>query len=324
MMKLRHLFHNPDLAHMLVNNWNFDADSLDLFQHFRISANAVYPFRIHGEVCFLRFCPTSEKAKEQILAELEFIQYLRSNQYPALEPVPAKSGEYLVQKDTPWGGYSASVFKRVQGKQISEVGFEEEIMFAYGAALGELHALSRVYTAPQNKRWSHMEVFDWIEEVLQALPTQDPALSELSRLREACSRLPCSPDLYGLIHYDFELDNVFYDETTRTCSVIDFDDAVYHWYLMDIVQALDSLQDEMPPEELPAKQAVFLQGYRSKFPLDEALFTAMPIFRRYAGLYKYARNARSMQEQWEHEPDWMITLRQKLARFQLRQMEKFL
>ncbi len=53
MMKLRHLFHNPDLAHMLVSNWEYDADSLDLFQHFRISANAIYPFRIHGEVCLL-------------------------------------------------------------------------------------------------------------------------------------------------------------------------------------------------------------------------------------------------------------------------------
>ena len=103
MMKLRHLFNNPDLAHMLVSNWDFDADSLDLFQYFRISANAIYPFRIHGEVCFLRFCSTSEKAKEQILAELGFIHYLRSNHYPALEPVPARNGECLVQKETPWG-----------------------------------------------------------------------------------------------------------------------------------------------------------------------------------------------------------------------------
>ena len=323
MMKLRYLFNNLDLARMLVSNWEYDADSLDLFQYFRISANAIYPFRIRGEVCFLRFCPTSEKAKEQVLAELELIHYLRSNRYPALEPVPAKNGEELVQKDTPWGGYYASVFKRVSGKPISEAGFEESIIFAYGAALGELHALTQAYTAPQIRRWSHVDVFDWIETVLHSLPSQEPALRELGRLREACSHLPCSPEVYGLIHYDFELDNVFYDQTSRTCSVIDFDDAVYHWYLMDIVQALDSLQDEVPPDELPAKRAAFLEGYRSKFPVDEALFTAMPLFRRFAGLYKYARIARSVQEQWEHEPEWMVTLRQKLARIQSRQMEKF-
>ena len=191
-------------------------------------------------------------------------------------------------------------------------------------ALGELHTRSRAYTAPQVKRWTHLDMFAWIEEELQALPTQEPALRELRLLREACYRLPCSPDLYGLIHYDFETDNVFFDAQTQACSVIDFDDAVYHWYLMDVVQALDSLQDEMSPGDLPAKQAVFLEGYRSKFPLDEAFFPAMPLFRRFAGLYKYARIARSVQERWDNEPEWMVSLRQKLARGQSRQMEKSL
>lgn len=51
-----------------------------------------------------------------------------------------------------------------------------------------------------------------------------------------------------MIHYDFEFDNVFYDDESTTCNIIDFDDAMYHWYAMDIELTLDSLQDCIPHE----------------------------------------------------------------------------
>ncbi len=89
MMKFRHLFHNLDLAEMLVKNWEYDPVSLELFQYL---ANAIYPFKVAGKVCFLRCCPAEEKNRESILAELEFIDYLRANGYPALEDLPASSG----------------------------------------------------------------------------------------------------------------------------------------------------------------------------------------------------------------------------------------
>ncbi len=314
MMKLKHLFDNPVLAEMLLKNWEYDASSLELFQYFRISANAIYPFRQQGEICFLRCCPTSEKQKENILAELDFLGYLHSKQFPALEPVPAKSEELLVQKCTPWGEYFASVFKRVPGAQISESGFEDEILFAYGAALGQLHKLSSEYTAPKARRWSHVDVFNWIDETLNGLELDNSSLEELNLLKETFATLPIHPGNYGLIHYDFEPDNVFYDPVTKSCSAIDFDDAMYHWYVMDLVQALGSLKDEIDASEYLPKQAVFLAGYRSKYEIDNRIFAAIPLFERFVNLYGYTRVARSIQEQWENEPEWLVELRVKLAR----------
>jgi len=312
MMKLMHLFNNPDLAEMLLKNWEYDETSLDMFQYFRISANAIYPFKKDGEVHFLRCCPTSEKTKDNILAELEFVNYLRSNQYNALEPIPSTGGGELIQQSTPWGEYYASVFKRVMGNQISETDFSDGIMFSYGAALGQLHVLSSEYTAPKTKRWTHVEVFYWIEETLKSLTHETSAMEELDLLREYFSKLPINSKNYGLIHYDFELDNVFYDDTTKSCSVIDFDDTMYHWYVMDIVQALESLKSEVAEDEFSRKQAVFIEGYRSRIGLDNELFAMMPVFKRFADLYGYTRVARSIQEQWENEPDWMVELRAKL------------
>ena len=322
-MKLRHLFSNPALAEMLLKNWEYDETSLDLFQYFRISANAIYPFKKDGEVHFLRCCPTSEKTKDNIFAEIEFLNYLRSNQYNALEPIPSKNGDELIQKSTPWGEYYVSVFKRVMGKQISETDFSDEIMFSYGAALGQLHALFSKYIAPKTKRWTHVDVFNWIEETLKSLARETSAMEELDLLREYFSKLPINSKNYGVIHYDFELDNVFYDKATTYCSVIDFDDAMYHWYIMDIIQALHSIKSETAEPEFPHKQAVFIEGYKSRFDIDDGLFAMMPVFKRFANLYQYARVARAMHEHWDNEPDWMVELRAKLTKSLARNSEFF-
>lgn len=322
MMKLRHLFDNPDLAHMLLENWKYDASSLDMFQYYRISANAIYPFKKNEEIYLLRFCPTSEKRKDHIIAELDFIGYLRRKHYNALESVPSKTGEELVQKATPWGEYYASVFKRVRGKQISESRLDNDIVLTFGASLGQLHKLSREYTPPKTTRWTHTDVFTWIKKTLQAVSAEELPFNELTLLKNYFLTLPINHNNYGLIHYDFELDNVFYDYATKSCSVIDFDDAMYHWYMMDIEQTLDSLKSEIAEQEFHQKKAVFLKGYRTQFSLDDNLLAMMPLFRRFANLYGYTRIVRSLQEQWDNEPEWLVSLREKLAQA-LRQRSKY-
>lgn len=314
MLKFRYLFDNPDLARMLVKNWAYDEDSEELFQYFRISANAIYPLRIQGEICYLRFSPISEKLEENVLAELAFLDYLRSQGYPAMEAVKSISEDQLVRKETPWGNYYASVFKRVAGKQISQTDFNDEFMYAYGAALGELHALSRKYENPHLRRWTHKDVFDWMEKTLCELGLDQEIMQELALLRSEFDQLPMNQDNYGLIHYDFEPDNVFYDETSHRCSVIDFDDAMVHWFVMDIVQALEAIRDEMALDDCSYQEAVFLKGYRSQFEMDDQLLAMRPIFRRFAGLFQYTRIAQAIQEHWENEPAWMVELREKLKR----------
>lgn len=314
MLKFKYLFDNPDLAELLINHWDYDPQSLELFQYFRISANAIYPIRIKGEVCFLRFSPVSEKQEENVLAELAFLNYLRHEGYSAMEAIHSRSGDELIRKETPWGEYFASVFRQVPGKQISQTDFNDNILFAYGAALGELHALSRKFENPSVKRWTHVDVLDWIEKTLGELGLDQKLMHELKTLRSRFSQLPITQDNYGLIHYDFEPDNVFFDENNQQCSVIDFDDAMYHWYVMDIVQALDAIQDEMEMDDCSHQEAMFLQGYRSVWEIDENLFKLKALFRRFASIYKYARVARAIEERFESEPDWMVGLRGRLEK----------
>lgn len=312
MMKLKHLLNNQDLAKKLAEEWEYDEGSEELFQYFRISANAIYPLRIKGEVCYLRFSPTIEKREDNLKAELAFLDYLRDQGYPAMETVRSKSDDQMVRKETPWGEYYASVFKRVAGKQISQTDYNDEIMYAFGAALGELHSLSRKYDNPLAKRWAHTDILEWIEMTMKDLRMDQKPFQELSFLKNQFSLLPINRENYGLIHFDFEPDNVFFDETSQRCSVIDFDDAMYHWYVMDIVQALDAIRDEIGREDYSLQEAVFLDGYQSVSKIDEDIFKQLPLFRRFAKLYQFTRVARAIEERFDDEPDWMVGLRKRL------------
>lgn len=311
MMKLKYLFDNRDLAKMLADNWRYDEGSIEMFKYYRISSNAIYPFQNEGKTKLLRFAPASEKCKDAILAELEFISYLRANQYPALKTVFSNNFEELVTANTPWGEYYATVFERVPGESIGGTSLNDSILFEYGKTLGKLHKLSSDFV-PNKRRWSCEDVLLWVKGVLEKFEDQELALKEVSLLQGYFSRLPKSNENYGLVHYDFELDNVFYDETTHICNVIDFDDAMYHWYVMDIEQTLDSMKDEIEETRYEHAKNCFIKGYRSQYNVTDEMLSLQPIFRRFANLYSYARILRSAEEKWENEPEWLTGLRIKL------------
>ncbi|GIO26322.1 phosphotransferase enzyme family protein [Ornithinibacillus bavariensis] len=313
MLKLKYLFNNVDLAEMLLRNWEYDNQSLDMFKYYRISSNAIYPFQVHGKTQLLRFSPKTEKNGDNILAELDFITYLRSKQYGVLETVVSKNGKELVETRTPWGEYYASVFKRVAGKQLNLTDLSEDIIFCYGKALGKLHQLSSEYNPSKYKRWSYNDVLNWIYTILVDFPNEESALRETKLLQDYFADIPMTKKTFGLIHYDFEYDNVFYDENTKSCNIIDFDDSMYHWYVMDIEQSLTSLQDCVHPEMYQQKKQYFLDGYRTEFEISDDMMSLIPACRRFANLYGYARVKISVQDQWDNEPEWLKDLRKNLS-----------
>jgi Ser/Thr protein kinase RdoA (MazF antagonist) len=312
MMKLKYLFDNRELTHMILKNWDHDSDKPDILDNYRISANAVYPFLKDGKVFILRFSPVEEHTADTISAELEFLEYLRSGGYPVPETLTSKNGNELELVNTPWGDYLAVVFKRVPGNALYKIEITDDVIYGYGKSLGRLHSLSQQYHPGRFKRLSWREQLDWSDTVLSEFTDEKEARNEIEILRTYLSGLPADNDNYGLVHYDFETDNVFYNEDDGSFYAIDFDDAHYHWFAVDIDQALDGLFRDLSsrnPEEI---QDFFIDGYRSEFPIQDSMLELMPVFRRYANLNGYARIVRSTEEKWNHEPDWMIELREKL------------
>ncbi len=311
MLKLKYLFDQRDLAMMLLGNWHYDSDSVDLMNHFRISSNAIYPFRRDNQVCFLRFSPNEEKPLYAIQAEIDCIQFLREKQYPALEPIPSKNHQLVMQQNTPWGVYNASAFYRVQGDRLDTVPITDELLFSSGQTLGKLHALSHNYTDTQG-RWSHQGVFQWMEEYLKIHTQEKGVLKKLLELQKQFSTLPRTRQNYGLIHYDFEPDNLFVEKDSTTVSVIDFDDCHHNFFVMDILQAWNEFSDSFSEASHNEKRALFLAGYEKEYAVDPHVWERSSILVEFASLYSFVRIHRCLDEKWDNEPDWMIALREKL------------
>ena len=303
MLKLIYLTENFDLAHLALMHWPHDEDTLDArLQWFRISSNAVYPFDREGKLCFLRLTPAEEKSAAHIRAELDFLSHLQQADYPALRPIPADNGDLLLTLSTPWGDWHACAFTGVPGKNLEDTPLTEEVLLQYGGALGELHRLSMALdTPPARPTWQ--DVLAWCAPYLP----EDYLQAECAAVSEALSQLPKNQQTFGLVHYDFEPDNVFYDG--QRCHAIDFDDSMLHFYAIDLVQALDELDE--------AHHSTFLRGYYAACPESGAKEADFPLMRRFRDLYSLARLRHALSEIPTPQPDWMpglITLLQNKAR----------
>lgn len=312
MLKLKYFFDNRDLAEMILKNWEYDLSSLKLFDYYRISSNAIYPFQYNGKTRLLRFSPVAERDKNNLMGELEFICYLKSREYPVLSTVPSKDNKELVEVDTPWGKYFAVVFDRVAGTQLGEIEYTQEICRKHGEYLGKLHRLSSEYKPDKRLRWSYEDVLEWIEKELEDFPNEVLAKQEAKRVRDYLSEIPKDDQNFGLIHYDFELDNIFYDQSTDILNIIDFDDAMYHWYAMDIERSLNNIISETSCEDYSMLRENFIMGYTQEFNVSDEMLMYMPRLRRFANLYGYTRVLVSTKETWDNEPRWMLDLRDRL------------
>lgn len=311
-MKLKCLIDNRDLAMELLRNWDYDPERLDVLEQYRISSNAIYPFYQDGKVCFLRFAPTEEKSAQSVQAELDFMAYLHQNGLHVPQPILSHSGKELQIVNTLWGEYLAVAFSRALGQKAEGMAHDDSFFVQYGKTLGHLHQLSRDYTPTGNKRENWEQQLTWAETRLLDCKAPQEAHIELQIVREALKALPQTKKTYGLIHYDYELDNVFYEAETGIVSTLDFDDSVYHWFAMDVERSLHNLHEELDDDRVEAAKEGFLQGYTSVMDLPREMLSAFPIFSRYAGLYQYARCFRATYEYNPNEPDWMKDLRKHL------------
>jgi Ser/Thr protein kinase RdoA (MazF antagonist) len=232
MLKLKHLFDNRDLAMMLLENWGYDKNALDMLDYFRISGNAIYPYKCNGEICFLRFVPWEAKIENEMNEEINFIQYLLQNGLNVLEPIISKQGNCLLNKNTPWGKYLVCAFRRVEGDRLDGfnsdgIDWTDELISGYGKELGKIHKFSSKYkNVPKKSCFKIIEEMDFF--IKTKMGNNEIITKELKEIKNLLKKIPQNKSNFGLIHGDYELDNVFYDKNTKKYSIIDFGSSIYH------------------------------------------------------------------------------------------------
>jgi len=316
MLKLKYLFDNRDLAIMLLANWEYDKDALDMMDYYRISGNAIYPYKCNGEICFLRFVPWEANIESELNEEIKFVQYLLENGLNVLEPIMSKQGNYLLNKNTPWGKYLVCAFKRVEGDRLDGfnsdgIDWTDELISGYGKELGKIHKLSSQYINVPKK--SCFEMIEEMDSFIKTKMENNKVISkELEEVKNLLQKLPQNKSNYGLIHGDYELDNVFYNKKTKKYSVIDFGSSIYHWYTMDIEISLNNLQEELPQKNFEEIKKLFINGYKEEYQISEDEIKYLPLFRRFENLREYIGLKNTLEETWDNEPLWILELRENL------------
>lgn len=317
MLKFSYLYEDYALAAKALSLW-MESGARESLDWFRISANAVYAVRDpRAGMRFLRMAPASEKRLSWLRAESDFLSHLASRGYPAARMLPSLGGATV--ETLPYNGeaWYASYFEGAPGDRSDRIEWTDEIAFRYGEALAKLHVFSREYPADAPFR-TYEDALDRAWEVFRAAKREE-ALFALDALGKALSALPKANDTFGVLHYDFEPDNVFFKDGMP--CVIDFESGLRFFYPADVMIALDSLDDAVPEDRLDWARARVLEGYESVTPLDRDLMARREL-RAFYDARGLAQTLYCLSDPpKEDEPEWAVELRAKLldvARFRER------
>ena len=293
------------IAEQILKQWDYEQGSV---RFFRSSANFVYRFHKEGKPCFLRFAASSERTRDTIEAEIDILQWVARRGITVTSPLPSRNGNFVETVATDLGTFHAVVFAGLEGTQLEIEDLDDSQFGEWGAALGKLHSVVQSYAGSAlsaRRTWR-----DHLELVRAYLPEEKSAVrSEFEQVASSLQMLPVTHDTCGLIHFDFELDNLYWQD--QTIGIGDFDDCSHAWYSMDIAFALRDLFREGIDLNNRAFLA-FIRGYHTQHGLHAELVSQLPLFLRMAKLLTYARLVRTMDiPPHAGDPAWLHSLRLK-------------
>ncbi|MFW5981299.1 MAG: phosphotransferase enzyme family protein, partial [bacterium] len=278
---------NSSFGEEIAGLWGYDEGTV---KYFRSSANFIFIFRREGEDYYLRFNHSDERDKDSIKEEIKLLNYLNGETSNVVKPIKSKNNNYIESVETDLGEYYAVVFEGLKGKQYEIEDINTEQYYIWGKALGNLHKL--INTIPNDttiKRNSWKNHLNFVEDNLP----EDEILAkkELKEVKKWIDSLEITDENYGLIHFDFELDNLRWEN--NKISILDFDDCSYHWYVADITFALrDLFEDNIDLTNTTFKE--FVKGYESEFKIDKKLLNELSWFMRFHNLFTFTKLTRSI------------------------------
>ncbi len=295
------------LADKILQHWDHDEGHT---RYWRASANFVFFFKHQDQDCILRFNHTNERSVTKIRAEMNYIKLLAERGIRVAKPIRSLIGNEVESVDTELGIFHAVAFEALKGDQLEIDELTPAQFTQWGSALGNLHNASAQISVSERPSWR-----DLLKMVSEVLPAEEKeALRTLNKLQEQLSQIRIDDNNFGLVHYDFEPDNIIWDGDTA--GIIDFDDSAYHWYVADIALALgDLFEDGASSVDLQnASFLQFIKGYRKVRQLEQEELNLIPVFMRLDSLVTFAKLYRALTPvNPQGEPAWMAGLRDKLV-----------
>jgi Ser/Thr protein kinase RdoA (MazF antagonist) len=276
------------IADQIISCWEHDKGTA---KYLRASANFMFIFQKAGKPYFLRFNHSTERTIDRIRAEVDLLNHLSATELAIAKPVPSIAGNFVESVPTSLGVFYAVVFEGLTGMQYEIEELTPESFLQWGKALGELHKASQGYQEANRPTWK-----DHLAMVSEYLPTaEQSAQMALRQLQAQLAQLLISESNYGLIHFDFELDNLVW--SGDKVGIIDFDDSAYYWFVADIAFALrDLFEDQAEKVDLRnGSFQNFLAGYRQVKEITQEDLELIPLFLRLHNLITFAKLCRTLE-----------------------------
>jgi Ser/Thr protein kinase RdoA (MazF antagonist) len=298
----------PVAVSKAVTRW----DGVDL-RYVRSSANHVFRFSRADDICFLRLTPTTERSREAIQAELEFVEHVARDGVLVAHPLTSRSGALIEEIGGVGRRYYAVAFAGLQGQQPEADEMHEAMYRAWGQTLARIHQASQ--SSPP-----HAARPVWREQAQGArdrLPSEEEAIAHaLDTGLVWYDTLPALSDTYGLLHGDCEADNLVWRE--GQWQVLDFESAAYGPYALDIVVALEDVLVGEDEAWVGERLNWFGAGYDEVRPLPTPLWdtahrwlTLLTAMKAACLIQSYASTPASDESQ----PAWLTTMRERHLRW---------
>jgi amicoumacin kinase len=249
--------------------------------------NYVFEVYLGDEPVILRITHSSHRSKEEINAELDWVNYLNIHRVNCPALLKSINNQILeVQQAIDGSFFYACLFSKVPGHpvKIKSEEFNEQLFYAWGKEIGKMHAVTKDYQ-PSHKlslrpTWEDEELLD----IATYVPNENEIIKNTKLLINQLKALTKNKDNFGLIHSDIHSGNFFYDG--ESIHVFDFDDCSYHWYASDIAiplyyslfygykSASKSEQEQFSKKFLTH----FIKGYEKHHSLPKGWKEQMPLF----------------------------------------------
>lgn len=299
-------WHTP-LIQPLLDHWPHDPGSAVVI---RASSNFILRYTCQGQPRILRLTPAQQRTPDMLQAELDFLLHLAGQGLKVNRPLPSSSGRLVESAETPLGILHAVSFEYLEGEEKEFDQLTPQDFTRWGQALGELHNAADGMDAP-----ARPDAEGLLQDALERLPAAETAARRAGQILQArLVHLPIRPGIYGLIHYDFELDNLIWKEGVP--QVIDFDDCAWHWLAADVAYALRDLFADRASRVDPAHPSLqaFVSGYRRARPLAQSELAHLPLFMALLNFLMFAELLEIVNEPPSAgEAEWTVNLRRRLA-----------
>ncbi|HZM79057.1 MAG TPA: phosphotransferase [Candidatus Limnocylindrales bacterium] len=238
---------------------------------------------------YLRFVPDEVRAAESFAAIAALMAELSGRGLGVVAPVPSAYGRQTETVQTSLGTMHAMLLTAAPGEPIGVEDLTGQQAQAWGTALARLHATT-LGTEPRGGLFAELSDLD----------DRTSAALLLAQLAEV------PPDDVGLVHGDFELDNLAWSGGIPVAY--DFDEATVSWFAADVAIAVRDIANR------PNLLAEFLSGYRQIRPLDT---THLKLFARAQAACSIVRARRALAGAGDELPDLQARLRRHIERQRL-------